>query len=183
MARWHNMSSGQISDQRKARTCSGTINRSATAVRGWIWPHRARCSPLHAFAAPFVHNTTPDHQSTKVGTSEFSADFRPNNSQRGLQQRVKVRIHHGGGKSVPEPPRLTGCGREIIIIGPDPRQPDGPILSSERISDQITISSCSGTLHRSSRAVWGSAHLYRVSLCPPLACSTLFAHQTLPDPR
>ena len=49
----------KISDEITISTCSGTLNPSFTVVRGSIWPHRARCSPLHAFAAPFVHHTTP----------------------------------------------------------------------------------------------------------------------------
>ena len=81
----------QISDQITISSCSGILNRSSTAVRGWIWPRRARCSPLHGFAAPFVHCTTPDPQSTKVAM-----------------------VH----------------------------------LGFQQISDQITISSCSGTSKR-----------------------------------
>jgi hypothetical protein len=100
----------QVSHQITISTCSGTLNRPSPAVRGSIWPGRARCCPLHAVAAPFVHHTTPDPQSTKVGTSEISAGFRPNNSRRGLQQPAKALDHRGVGKSVPEPQSLTGFG-------------------------------------------------------------------------
>jgi hypothetical protein len=98
----------QISDRITISSCFGALNRSATAVRGWICPHRARCSPSLAFATPFALHTTPDPQSTKVGASEISADFRPNNSRRGVQPRATVRNHRGVGESVPEPQRFEG---------------------------------------------------------------------------
>jgi hypothetical protein len=125
----------QISHEITISTCSGTLDRSSPAVRGSIWPGRARCCPLHAFATPLVHHTTPDPQSTKVGTSEISAGFRPNNSRRGLQQPAKVRDHRGVGKSVPEPQSLTGFGEKIIIIGP---RPGGQMVQCEFWSEHQT---------------------------------------------
>jgi hypothetical protein len=110
----------QISAKITISSCSGTLNRSTTVARGSIWPRRAKCSPLYACVAPFVHQTLPDPLNTKVGTFEISADFGPNNYRRGLQQRARVRIHRGVGKSVPEPQRLKDFGCQSIVIGPRP---------------------------------------------------------------
>ena len=86
-----------------------------------IWPRRARCSPSLVFCNSVGPSRHPIPQSTKVGTSEVSADFRPNNYQRWVQQRKKARDPYGGGKSVPEPQRVKGFGCEIIIIGLRPQ--------------------------------------------------------------
>jgi hypothetical protein len=61
----------QLSDQITISSCSGTLNRSPAAVRGWIWPHRVGCSPSLVFATPFAHHAIQTHKIPKLAHLRF----------------------------------------------------------------------------------------------------------------
>jgi hypothetical protein len=123
----------------------------------------------------------PDPQSTEVGTSEMSADFRPNNSPKGVATASDGPELPRHGRISPRTAEVDGLWVRDHNYWSQTRWPDGTIWVLVRFSDQINSRTCSGTLNPSPTVVRGLIWPRRARCSPSLVFATPFAHHATPD--